>query len=104
MRIVKITNSDKPNGIGIIGIMGSAEFEQLVGALDFLCVFSTKTIVERATAIKTGARLSHAKYLLFPVSLRRRFKTDEFDFEKIVCGSVRYRDKLYVIYEVPRKI
>ncbi|MDA2934367.1 hypothetical protein MYX82_08485 [Acidobacteria bacterium AH-259-D05] len=104
MRILYIENSKKPNGIEIRGLLGDAEFKQLVGNLDFLCVFATRTIIERATCIKTGARHSFAKYLLFPVKLRRQFKTDQFDFEKMNCGFVHYRDKVYVIYEVPRKV
>ncbi len=104
MRILRIENSKKPNGVEINALMGEAEFRQLLGYLDNLCVFATKTIIEPATAIKTGARHSYAKYLLFPVKLRREFKTHDFDFEKIVCGTVKYREKLYVIYEVPRKI
>ena len=104
MKILKITNGSKGDAVEIQALLGSAEFDQLIGTLDHICVFATRTITERATAIKTGARHSYAKYLLFPVSLRRRFKTDEYDFEKIKSGTVKYRDKLYVIYEVPRKI
>ena len=69
-----------------------------------LCVFATSTIGEPASAIRTGARHSYAKYLLFPVTVRRQFKTDKFDFKNIVCGTLRYKDKLYVIYEVPKKL
>ena len=104
MRIVKVKNSDKPNAVEIKALMGDAEYQQLIGHLQELCVFATRTIAERATCIKTGARHSFAKYLLFPVKLRRAFKTDEFDFDKIVCGTVKYREKLYVVYEVPRRI
>ena len=103
VRILRLENSKKPNGIVITALLGDAEFKQLVGDLDNLCVFARKTIGERATAIKTGAKHSYAKYLLFPVKLRRQFKADEFDFQKIGCGSLKYRDKLYVIYEVPKK-
>lgn len=104
MRILRIEDSRKPNGIEIRGLMGNAEYEQLVGNLDNLMVVATRTITERATVTLTGARHSAAKYLLFPVRLRRQFKTDEFDFEKLLCGSLRYKDKLYIVYEVPRKV
>jgi len=62
-----------------------------------------KTITEPTSFTKTGARHSFAKYLLFPVKLRRQFKTDEFDFEKLQCGTVLYKDKLYVVYGVSKK-
>lgn len=57
---------------------------------------------EPASVIHRGASHSYAKYLLFPVRLRRQLRTDEYDFEKLLCGALRHRDKLYVIYEIPR--
>lgn len=101
--ILHLEQSQKPGAVEVRAIMDDAEFEQLVGNLDNLCVFSTKTITETASAIQTGARHSYAKYLLFPVRLRRQFKTDDYNFEKIVCGAVKHGSKLYVIYEVPKK-
>ena len=103
MIIIKLQKSTKPRGIEVRALMSDVEFEHLLGHLDHLCVFATKTISEPATTIKTGARHSYARYLLFPVRLRRQFKTDEFDFERISCGTVKYREKLYVVYAVPRK-
>jgi len=103
-RILYIEDSKKPRGVEIKAIMGLPEFEQLVGSLDNLCVFACKTITEPASVIKTGARHSWAKYILFPVKLRRRFKTTDFDFENLTCGTVEYKDKLYVIYAVPGKV
>ena len=104
MKIIDVSNGSRPDTVVIVGLVGGAEFRQLAGNLTSICLCATKTIVEKSSIIKTGARHSHAKYFLFPATLRRRFKTEEFNFEKIVCGSVRYRDKLYIIYEVPRKI
>jgi hypothetical protein len=103
LRILNLEASKRPRGIEIKALLSDTEFGQLLSQLDNLCVFATQTITEPATAIKTGARHSYAKYLLFPVKLRRQFKTDDFDFEKVECGAVKYRDKLYVIYGVPRK-
>jgi hypothetical protein len=103
MRILNLENNKKARVIEIKAVLGETEFEQLAGDLDNLCLFSTKRVVEPSTAIKTGARHSYAKYLLFPVSLRRQYKTDDFDFEKLVCGVVKYRDKLFVLFGVPRK-
>ena len=104
MIIIKLQKSTKPpRGIEIRALLSDVEFEHLLGNLDRLCVFATKTINEPATTIKTGARHSYAKYLLFPVRLRRLFKLDDFDFNKIACGAVKYRDKVYIIYGLPRK-
>ena len=103
MRILYLEASKKPRGVEIKALLSDTEFNQLLSNLDNLCVFATKTINEPATAIKTGARHSFAKYLLFPAKLRRQFKTDDFDFENVTCGAVKYKDKLYVIYGVPRK-
>lgn len=104
MKISRLEAGKKPNSVEIKALMGASEFRQLLGYLDNLCVFETKTIVEHSSVIKTGARHNCAKYLLFPVKLRRKFKTDEFDFEKISCGKVEYKDSLFVIYKVPRKL
>jgi hypothetical protein len=103
LRILYLQASKKPRGIEMRALLSDTEFGQLLSQLDNLCVFATQTITEPATAIKTGARHSYAKYLLLPVKLRRKFKTDEFDFERITAGAVKYRDKLYVIYGIPRK-
>ena len=83
--------------------MGDTEVEQLLGRRENLAVFATETIDEPATAIKTGARHSFAKYLLFPVKLRRQFKTDGYDFDNLSCGVVKYRDSLFIIYGLQRK-
>lgn len=103
MKIIHLENIKKIRGVEIRAIIGNAEFLQLLGNLENLCVFAISTISEPATSIKTGARHSYAKYLLFPVKLRRQFKTDDYDFEELTCGTVKYKDKLYVIYGVPRK-
>lgn len=103
MRILTLENSKKPRGIEIRALISDTEFSQLISNLDHLCVFATKTIDEPAKVIRTGARHSYAKYLLFPVKLRRKFKADEFNFENITCGAVKYRDKLYVVFGVPKK-
>lgn len=103
IKILHIENSKKPNGVVIRALMGQTEFKQLLGNLDNLCVFSTAAVNEPTSYTKTGARHSHAKYLLYPKKLRAKFKKEEFDFEKLSCGTVEYRDKLFVIYGVERK-
>lgn len=103
MRILNVEDSKKKHGVIIRAIMGEPEFKQLVGNLDNLCVFATKTLTEPATFIKTGARHSFAKYLLLPVALRRKLKTDEFDFEQLACATIEYKDKVYVVYGVGKR-
>ena len=103
MRILNLENSKKPRGIEIKALMSDTEFGQLLSNLDHLCVFATNTVDKPAKAIKTGARHSAAKWLLVPIALRRQYKTSEFDFDDVTCSAVRYRDKLYVIYGVPKK-
>lgn len=104
MRILHLTleKTAEPHVLHIKAVFGETEFEQLAGNLDHLCVFSTKMISEPSKATRTGARHSWAGWL-FPKALQRRLETDDFDFERIKCGVVKYLDKLYVVHEVPRK-
>ena len=102
MRILHFKNRNKRHSVRITALMGAAEFRQLMGYIENLCLFATKTITEPSSFIKTGARHNCAKYLLFPVRLRRQFKIDDFDFSNLTCGTVEYMDKAYVIYQLPR--
>lgn len=103
MIILDIRRSKKPKGVEITALLGIAEHLQLLGHIDSLCVFSSKTISEPTTLTRTGARNNFAKYLLFPAKLRRLYSADEYDFEKLTCGILKYKDRLYVIYGVPMK-
>ena len=103
MKILSVENGSKTKGVEVRALMGTHEFAQLVGNIDKLCVFATITVCEPASTIKTGARHNHAKYLLFPVRLRRKFSATEFDFDKVSCGTVMYGETLFVVYGVCRK-
>ena len=103
MRILQIQTSRQPGGLDIKGLLGNAEYEQLRGQLLDLRVFSRGMLTEPASVVKTGAKHSLAKYLLFPVTLRRQFKADRFDFGQIRCGAIRHRETIYVIYEIPSR-
>lgn len=81
----------------------ASEFKQLEGELNILATFSPDAIREPARANKTGARHSSANWLLFPVTLRRRFKASNYDFDHITCGTLNFRDNLFVVYKVPKK-
>ena len=103
MRILLLEASKRPRAVEVLVLMGTTEFKQLGGDLTGLVVFASSRILEPATAIRTGARHRQAKYLLFPSRLRHQFKTEAYDFQKILCGTATYRDKWFVIYSVPRK-
>ena len=103
MRILTLEENSRPHHVEIKALLGETEFQQLLGRLDNLAVFATEAIDEPAAAIKTGARHSYAKYLLFPVKLRRQFKTDGYDFNNLSCGVVKYRETLYVVYGLQKK-
>lgn len=103
MRIISLEDGHRPHGMEIRAAVSNIEFRQLDGNLDNLCVFATRTISEPSSAIKTGARHNYAKYLLLPVRLRRQFRTDSYDFDELRCGAMTYKDKLFVIFAIPRK-
>lgn len=103
MRIIYLAKSQKPHGVEVKAIMSDVEFAHLEGRLENLCLFSTEAIKEPATATRTGAKHNAVKWLLFPATLRKKFKADDFDFEKVTCGTIKYRDKVYVIYAVSVK-
>ena len=83
--------------------LSTSEYEQLYGYLDNLHVFESEVLTEHSSVIKTGARDRRVHYFLFPSHLRKRFPTDDFDFEKLTCGTLFNKANLYVIYKVPLK-
>lgn len=83
--------------------LSQTEFKQLAGHVENLCLFSSDTISEYASCIKTGARHSYAKYLLLPVVFRRQFQTLEYDFEMLKCGVLELTDCVFVIYKIPKQ-
>lgn len=103
MKIIRFEKTKDPHLIEIKAVIGDTEFQQLGGNIDHLCVFAEKTITESASATKAGARHQWIKYLLFPKAIRRQYRTDELNFENVTCGVVRYLEKVYVVYGIPRK-
>lgn len=103
LKILNLRKSPASDVVDIDGRMEGEEFKQLGGELDNLRLFASTLITEAASVIQTGAKHQFATYLLFPIKLRRRYKTDDFDFRKAKCGTFTNRDKLYVVYEVPSK-
>ena len=103
LKILNLRKSPASDVVDIDGRMEGEEFKQLGGELDNLRLFALTLITEAASVIQTGARHQFATYLLFPIKLRRRYKTDDFDYRKAKCGVFTNRDKLYVVYEVPTK-
>ena len=76
--VVKIRELQQaaPGTLDITGQLSEAEYAALGGKLNDLCLFAADSISQSASVIKTGARHSYAKYLLFPVALRRKWRTD----------------------------
>lgn len=103
IKITKVLNSDT-NGMQITAVMEKSEFTKIANNLDNVCVFTMDLATHPSSAIKTGARHSCAKYLLLPASLRKQFKTIEYDYRQLECGSLEYDDTIFVIYSIPRKI
>ena len=98
-----LKQGEEDGHFAVSALLTQEEYAELQGRLDDLRVFAATLIDEPASTIKTGARHSYAKYLLFPVKLRRRWRTDQFDFEKLRCGVLNHEGTLYVIYAVPGK-
>jgi hypothetical protein len=102
LKIVSVENGSNHHAITIKAILGTHEFTQLQGNIQDICVFATHTIDVHASFIKTGARHSHAKFLLLPAALRRKLPINAYDFRKMTCGIVHYKEELFIVYRVPR--
>lgn len=87
----------------IEAFMENKEFHQLAGYLDNLVSFSAESITEPTRAIKTGARHARARYLLLPSKVRKSFKTDTHDFERIRCNCLENGSKLFIIFALEKK-
>ena len=92
-----------PAQVIIRGSMSEDEYRRLLGHLDELCVFARRTIAERASVTKTGARHARAKWLLVPKAIRAKFRGDEFDFDKVFCGAVEHNGAVCIIFTAPRR-
>jgi len=102
LKILSVEDGSKHHAIIVKAILGTHEFAQLQGNITDICVFATHTIDVRATFTKTGARHSHAKYLLLPAALRRRLPKNDYDFKRLTCGMVHYKDELFIVYRIPK--
>ena len=103
MIIRTLKQSEEPGHLELTGLLTEEEYAELNGHLNDLRIFSDRLVTESANTIRSGARHSFAKYLLFPVTLRRRWRTDKHDFERLRCGTFCHRGMLYVIYAIPAK-
>lgn len=101
--IFTLRKAESEGRLRIEGELTEQEYAELNGRLQGLRVFCADQISEPASVIKTGARHTYAKYLLFPVSLRRAWRADEYDFNRLRCGVLPSKETLYVIYAVPAK-
>lgn len=103
MKILKLDAEAEKEGVIVKAFLTLTEFRSLSGDIENLVLFSEGVIKERTRAIKTGARHNHARYLLLPVCVRRAFKTETHDFEKIMCGAIEYRGSLFVVFRLVKK-
>jgi hypothetical protein len=102
MKILSLKNEGE-GYLKIEAMVSQLEFSQWAGEINAICSFSPDIISEPAKVNKTGARHSSASWLLFPVALRKRFKTNKYDFDAITCGAVDFQDHLFVVYKMPKK-
>ena len=103
MKISNVNNERDPDNVEINASLTPAEFEQLAGELENLGVFAVKRLEEPASIIRTGAKHTYAKYVLFPSRLRKNYKTAQYDFDQVRCGTLEDEERLHIVYSVPRK-
>lgn len=103
MRIRVLQQGKELGTLEIHGQLTEQEYLELRGRLQDLRLFAAESVSEPASCVKTGARHSFAKYLLFPVGLRRKWRADDYDFGKLRCGALPHGETLFVIYSVPLK-
>lgn len=101
MRILRVTTRE--DAVRILADLRHEEFRKLRGHLSGLHVVATQRIRHPASAIRTGKRGTWAKWLLLPVSLRRRYRTSEYNFDSLRCYGQEHRAVLIFSYAIPRK-
>ncbi len=100
---IRTVQRTTPGSVEIQAVLAEAEYLQLAGHLQDLYVFARPLVNNPTSLILTGARHSHAKYLLFPKNLRRRCRMNHFDPTELSCGLLSAAGRLYVIYNLPGK-
>lgn len=103
MRLLNVTKADTPGELIIRAVMREDEYRRLMGNLDGLFVFATKTITERSSVTLTGARHARAKWLLVPKTIRKNFRGEEFDFDRVVCAAIPENGSLCIIFTAPKR-
>ena len=98
MDIIGMEDRKDRDRIVLKAVMSMEEFGKLKGNLDNLVVFSPDTINVPASAIKTGARHNHSKYLLLPVKVRREVKDHPISSTGITCCLIEGVVEQYIVY------
>lgn len=80
------------------------EFRQLLGHLHRIRMFETDLLKEHSWCIQSGAKHNRVRYFVVPVKLRKKYKTTEYDYKKLSCGTIESKDDLFYIYKVPKKM
>lgn len=104
MKILELNQNNKNNSIVLKAIAGEPEFRHLKGFTDQICMFAIQTINQPVKITKTGSRNSYAKWFLVPASLRSLFNTKEYNYDEVKAGFVEYKDCMFFIYKVDKKL
>ena len=104
MKILELNQKNGNNSIILKVVSGELEFRHLQGYIDQICMFATQTIKHPTKITKTGARHNFAKWFLLPAKLRTQLDADEYNFDDIKAGFVEYKDSIFFIYRVNKKI
>ncbi len=73
-----------------------------MGHVDDLIVLAPKTITEPSSITRTGAKHNRAKWLLVPKNVRRQFKCEDFDCDRILCGLSAASTLLCITFILPK--
>lgn len=103
MKILECDHRNSKDLVIIRALTGDAEYRQLQGHSEQICLFASSLINLPIKTVKTGARHNYAKWFLVPVKLRSRFSADEYDYNNVKAGSIEYRDNVFFIFNVLKK-
>lgn len=104
MKILNVTKAEAPGELVVRTMMREEEFRSLMGHLDDLIVLAPKTITEPSSITRTGAKHNRAKWLLVPKNVRRQFKCEDFDCDRILCGLSAASTVLCIAFILPKRL
>ena len=102
MKILECDHRDTSESVLIRALTGDAEYRQLQGHSEQICLFASSLINIPIKTVKTGARHNYAKWFLVPVKLRSRFTADKYDYKNVKGGLIHYKDSVFFIYRIKK--